>query len=236
MKTLTLILILLPLITTAQLYGEYEIGLINDRDGFTYIRDDQELKSNVIDTLVDGEFFYFTPNDSSDWCAVYKMWNVNGFVHKSRIKSLKSFTKAEQRTLIDSIFSEELKLYSNYFSESNEKKKKATEHHEEKFSPILNLFISYMEKNYDELLMRKFFEILIVEFGSADEIPPLTLGYIYLLHPNKVIELVKEFDEWIIYSHLEYGFANVIGDRKEEIENFDYLEKQILELTKNKKK
>lgn len=31
-----------PFVSEAQLYGEHEIGLINDRDGFTFIRNGQE--------------------------------------------------------------------------------------------------------------------------------------------------------------------------------------------------
>lgn len=227
---------LIPVITKAQLYAELEIGIINDPDGFTYIRNGQELKASVIDTLHDGEFFQFVPNDSTDWLEVYKMWNVKGFVHKSRIKNIKNLQKPKQKALIDSVFSKELKLHIDYFSESKKRQAKASKFHEEKFSPVLNLFIYYMNRSYDEMLMSEFFNILIVESGSADELPSWTLGYIYMSNPKEVIDLVRKYDKELINSHLEFGFVNVTYGRKDEIENFEYLEKQIEEITTANKK
>ena len=210
MKTLLTLLLFIPIITFGQIYGDHEVALIKDKDGFTLIRKSPDKNSSIVDTLFDGEFFQYVKTDRSDWYKTYKMWNTIGYVHKSRIQSLKSLRKETQYNLIDSIFDKEAILYK-------ERLKSTTiggndigrHHHEEKFTPILDIFIEYMCESYNDTLMRKFFDIMIVESGSADETPPTVLGFIYKCQPELVTKLINEYNNSVITNNFEFGKANI---------------------------
>lgn len=228
MKYLLITLFVLPFYLSSQIYDNYKVAIINDIDGFTFIRSGQGTNTSIIDTLFEGEFFQFLTTDTSDWYKVYKMWNVNGFVHKSRIKDIKTFNRTEQQKLITSVFNKEKEVYQKRISNTNYNKKLAL-YHDEKFDAILDLFIFYMNKEFDEKLMRDYFDILIIEKGSADELPSLALGEIFIKHPNEVIKLVKEYNNKIITDHLDFGYQSAKFYHKNKID-FKDLDKQITEL------
>lgn len=209
MKTFLTLLLLIPLITSGQLYGDHEVAIINDKDGFSLIRNNSDIHSEVVDTLYNGEFFQYIRNDISDWYKVYKMWNTSGYVHKSRIQNLKHLEKEIQYNLIDSIFDKEAILYKERIKSTFKNRGAERYYHEEKFTPILDLFIDYMCKSFDETLLSNFFDILIIESGSADETPPTALGYIYKCQPRLVNKLVKEYGNSIITESLVFGKSNV---------------------------
>jgi hypothetical protein len=222
MKAAFSILLLAPFFSMAQLYDKYDIAFINDRDGFTFIRSGQSQGSPVIDTLFNGEFFQFVPTDTSEWWSVYKMWNVSGFVHKSRVKPLTAYARTEQRHLIDSIFRIEKQTYLS----QNEG---ITNHHEEKFSPVLYLFLKYIEVEFDSMLFKQFLDILMVEIGSADELPPTALGYVYILYPDRVLSELRKRNEKNLVDLLEFGFLNVMIDRSD----YERLNQKIENLKEN---
>ena len=87
-KTFLTLLLFIPLIAFGQVYGEYEVAMIKDKDNFTLIRKSPDKSSVIVDTLYNGEFFQYINTDTSDWYKVYKMWNTSGYVHKSRIQNI----------------------------------------------------------------------------------------------------------------------------------------------------
>jgi len=95
LRTIIILFIFLLMLAFGQLYEEFDVAINNDKDGFTLIRKAHNNNSEIADTLFTGEFFQYIKTDSSDWYQVYKMWNISGYVHKSRIQSLKSFKKKE---------------------------------------------------------------------------------------------------------------------------------------------
>jgi hypothetical protein len=202
MKAILLFLIFLPIMSLSQLYGDNNIGIINDSDGYTFIRKGLGTNTEIKDTLFDREYFKYIPTDSTDWYQVFKMWNSNGFVHKSRIRNLKSLSRKKQYDLINSTFDKEI---SSYQKKINTNKGGFRNYHEEKFSPILDLFIHYSNKKYDDKLMRKFFDLLIIESGSADELPSTALGFIYNLNSKNIFNLIKEYDNLTILDNLYFG-------------------------------
>lgn len=197
------------MIVLGQIYGEHEVAIIKDKDGFTLIRKSPDKNSAIVDTLFDGEFFQYIKTDTSDWYKTYKMWNTTGYVHKSRIQSLKSLEKETQYNLIDSIFDKEAILYKERIKSTTKERSSGWYYHEEKFTPILDLFIEYMCKSYDDTLMRKFFDLMIIESGSADETPPTALGFIYKCQPELVNKLVKEYNNSVINDNFEFGKGNI---------------------------
>lgn len=209
MKSFFTLMLLIPLFTSGQLYGDHEVAIIKDKDGFSLIRNNSDKQSEIVDTLYNGEFFQYISNDTSDWYKVYKMWNTSGYVHKSRIQNLKHLEKEVQYKLLDSIFDQETLLYAERMKSTTKNRDPGWYYHEKKFTPVLDLFIDYMCKSFDENLLSKFFDILLLESGSADELPPTAFGYIYKCQPDLVDKLVRKYDNSIITENLLFGKSNV---------------------------
>ena len=82
MKIITLIIGFLILQTKL----EYkQLGLINDPDGYTNVREKPEANSNVLFKVNEGEYFYYTIAKDKNWWRVVNMDGNAGFMHKSRI-------------------------------------------------------------------------------------------------------------------------------------------------------
>lgn len=64
------------------------VGIINDKDGYTNVREAPSNEAKVIDKITDKEYFYYVPNSNSDWWQVSRKDDIKaivGYVHKSRI-------------------------------------------------------------------------------------------------------------------------------------------------------
>ncbi|MFI5137554.1 MAG: SH3 domain-containing protein, partial [Sphingobacteriales bacterium] len=75
-----------------QLYVENKnylklIGKIVDKDGFTNIRTQADIKSAIVDKIPSGEEIWYTPNDDYSWWRIESKTNPNlkGFVYFNRI-------------------------------------------------------------------------------------------------------------------------------------------------------
>jgi len=209
---------LLSLTNYAQLFAELEIGIIEDKDGYTFIREGKTTNSKILDTIWEGEFFQYNLVDTCDWYKVNKMWNSSGFVHKSRIKNIESFTRQEQAHLIDSIFKQEFLCYTNQYGFRPSKSKFTfSSYHEEKFVPILELFITYLKQEYDSVLFNAFLQIIILEDKSADELPSWALGEIFLAYPEIVVKEVLKYNNKSLNNDLIFGVSNVTDDFYDEL-------------------
>ena len=67
-----------------------EVGLINDPDGFTFIRSETSSNSEILSKILEGDhFLYFTDTSSNWWKVKYRNKTdmlISGYVHNSRIK------------------------------------------------------------------------------------------------------------------------------------------------------
>lgn len=64
------------------------VGIINDKDGYTNVREAPSNEAKVIDKITDKEYFYYVPNSHNDWLQVSRKDDIKtviGYVHKSRI-------------------------------------------------------------------------------------------------------------------------------------------------------
>jgi hypothetical protein len=64
------------------------VGVINDKNGYTNVREAPSNDAKVIDKITDKEYFYYVPNSNSDWWQVSRKDDIKaivGYVHKSRI-------------------------------------------------------------------------------------------------------------------------------------------------------
>ncbi|MCE4563825.1 hypothetical protein INQ51_05840 [Maribellus sp. CM-23] len=116
-KLLTIILVFLTINSIAQ------VATINDKDGFTNVREKPSIDSKVIYKLNNNKVFWYDyseKNDTSDWAIVYIPKNdlslgctdfkfLVGFIHKSRLAPL---DKMEEYKKSDFKFSYTLKDFN----------------------------------------------------------------------------------------------------------------------------
>ncbi|MDO4779356.1 MAG: SH3 domain-containing protein [Tissierellia bacterium] len=65
--------------------SEYKVGQIKDPDGYTNIRKEANVKSQIIGKILEDEYFFYQQNDSN-WYKITKQNGIKGFIHRSRIK------------------------------------------------------------------------------------------------------------------------------------------------------
>ncbi len=94
-KILIFFCIFLSVHATAQ-----NIGIIQDKDGYTNIRSTAFSKSKIIGKITEGQQFIFYASDSSNWWKIKlidkKGSSIEGFVHKSRIQPLYQTKKIKE--------------------------------------------------------------------------------------------------------------------------------------------
>ena len=224
----------LPLVSSAQIYGNQQTGLIKDEDGFVLIREGQGVESPVVDTLFENEFFRFRVSDSSNWLEVYKLYNITGFAHKSRIRNVRNLPREQQKSILHTLFANESSRLKRVYSNPIELQDSSNWMAVDKFSASLDLLIYYNNQGFDKVLMIEFFDILVLNSASADETPAWVMGYIYLRNSEKMFLLVKEYNNWIIDDYLDFRFANVTYQKENEIKGYEKMNKQIESLFDSK--
>jgi len=247
-KGIFIFVICLPLMVNSQVIT-YEVGIIDDPDGYTLIRQNQTIASPINDTIFKGELFYFTPNDSSnwyqvrkfehkvietdstDWMQLYEKWNLPGFVHKTRIVNLESLDKNIQAIMIDSVFNIPKIGIKGDHEYVQELFKNKSLHLVEIYHPILNLFVHYMCQYGDEKILDSYFELLLLLSGSPDETIRVAMGYVYECQPEMIIDKIQELDDDNLIRDLEFGFISATYGREKEIENYSKLKSEIEKLT-----
>ena len=172
---------------------------------------EKERKSIVVDTIFQGELFFFSPTEEN-WWNVFKMWNSEGYIHSSRIKNIKALTTIEKKDLIDSIFNIEIKLSSiSLYKQTHQERENSKIFWEERFTPILEMFAEYICETKDKELFEKFKTIIYQNGGSADETPSWTLGMIFVCQPDWTIEMITTATGYsVLKDHLKWGFMNVV--------------------------
>ncbi|SFT35091.1 hypothetical protein SAMN05216474_0041 [Lishizhenia tianjinensis] len=230
---LAILFVFLSILSTAQNDFESNFGLLKDSAGFTYMRSTQSSNSKIVDTLYAKDFFVYYPTDTSDWFWVLKACDEGGFIHKNSIQDILDLPVIEKYHLIDSIFQLEAIHYPLLLNGDSLQKQKALNFHEFKYAPTLTLFNAYILSEYDESLVRQFIDLLLLEKGSADEYPTWILGSIYLKYPDHIIQLIEEYDHYILYADLEFGFLNVTYEKTKVIENYNELKNKMDQFLKS---
>ena len=110
MKLFLVLFFFVPVVTFGQLYQTMKVGVINDPDGYTFVRNGPSLEAQVIDTVLINELFLYHPSDSLQWLKVSVGFR-NGYMHKSRILNTRDLSQNEQKTLLTVVFEEEKRLY-----------------------------------------------------------------------------------------------------------------------------
>jgi Bacterial SH3 domain len=97
-KILAILILIFTQILFAQNTEGYGFAIIDDKDGFTNVREEPNVKSKIVGKIKEGELFYnrFIEHNS-DWIEVETEENLSGYVHVSRIKFLNNLKQLKYR-------------------------------------------------------------------------------------------------------------------------------------------
>ncbi|MBK7132263.1 MAG: SH3 domain-containing protein [Bacteroidales bacterium] len=232
-----LITLTIGLLIPMLIFGQSELAMINDLDGFVNVRADKNSSSEILFKIKKGEFFLCVPT-SENWWKIDNFYTKSGFVHKSRIQLISDFTEQQQRDLIINSINRlkdyRLKYDSLRLSLPNDERMKLLsefENFEETiYTPLLPYLSKIFCKNRDIDLLEKYLKILIVNQGSANEMPAWSLGDCYLCYPDLVIKQINNYsgkDREYLRNILTFGFENVTWQKENKIKNFIELKNKL---------
>ncbi len=89
---MNVITLIFGFLISLNMFGNEQLGKINDPDGYTNVREHPTTKSKILFKITDSEYFYYESSNVKDWCKVTSMDGNSGFMHQSRIESLNEFT------------------------------------------------------------------------------------------------------------------------------------------------
>ncbi len=203
------------------LWAEDRLAIINDPDGYTYVRSGQGKDFKVVDTLFTDDFFYFQFS-TSDWLKV-KAWKgrqIEGFVHKSRIKEVGKLDSKKQKDLITKTLDKQRILANNFQTAWKSKdslayRKTVRElefHNDTKYDPVLTVLPAYFCSTKDVKVLQLFFFTMLADKGSANEIPSFTIGDCFICHTDLVCDQLTQIENKdqrrSILGHIEWGLIN----------------------------
>ena len=199
---------------------EWNIAVINDADGFTFVRSGGGKAFMVIDTIRKDAFFYCIGDTTLQWISVQHAVNGKmGYMHHSRISFFHRLDSARQHQLILNAFQETKRINENYWSRLKQStkeqaavlKKKRYDNFEGTYIPAYTVFTKLFCKQPDSILLVAFFKTLRPLSGSADEGKDWATAKCWLCHPEFVENIVchwKDEDERLrIISSIETGMA-----------------------------
>jgi len=234
-----LIILTIGLLISMQNFGQSELAMITDPDGFVNVRADKSTDSEVLFKIKENDFFLCKPT-TDNWWRIDNFYAKTGFVHKSKIQLIKDLSEKKQRDLIINSIKRLNDYRLKYDSlrlilPNNERMKLLREFEgfeETIYTPLLPFLSSLFCKNKDIDLFDKYLKIMLVNQMSANEMPAWSLGDCYLCHPDLVIKQINNYsgkDREYLWSMLTFGFKNVTWQKESEIENYDELKNRLNE-------
>ena len=216
-----------------------KLAIINDPDGYTNLRKEKSPDSEIISMVFSNQVFYYRPNAEESWwkVTVYQFIedNIEGYMHKSRILPIDQLSVEAKKNLILYIFNKEITNYENYL-EKQISGREFEEFHDTQLVPILSdFFPNYICTYKDTTVVLRFFDIINLETGSADESPAWALGDLYLCEPNFTIKMINKRYTDLLLGDLEFGFLNVTFKKENEIEDFEQLKFKLDSLMNSKR-
>jgi hypothetical protein len=212
-KIAAIISLLFPLFILAQ--TKYQVAVINDPDGFTFMRSGAGKNFPVVDTIRKDEFFYCTGDISAQWINVEKpAYGKTGYVHRSRVVLFRNLNSLRQHQLITNAFSEMIKCENAYWTNTKSPEEKNRERdriYEEKYIPAYTATEKLFCVKPDSVLIAAFYKTLRTESGSSDEGKDWTSAKCWLCYTEFVNRIVchwkNEEERKAIISSIENGMA-----------------------------
>jgi hypothetical protein len=232
------ILTILTFFCSLTLFAENKLAIINDPDGFTFVRSGQGREFKVADTLFTEDFFYFQFVDNSDWAKVtaWKGRQIEGFIHKSRIQEVEKLDPKKQKELIIKTLDRHRFLADNFQNAWKSKDSLAYRitvrelefHSDTKYDPILTILPKYFCSTNDIEVLQLFFATMWADKGSANEMPSFSIGKCFMCKPDLVIEQLTKIKDIehkkSIFDQIEWGLLNNFAvDENGKSENKEFI-------------
>ncbi len=201
------------------------LGIITDPDNYSIIRASPNINSDSINYIKKDEIFAFIPDKSSKWFAVYKFWNIYGFIHKSRVVCISNLTDNKIKFLSYKIINEQLRISKEYKGICYNDKERydsicfvLNNYHDSYYRPFLKYAVDYMIKSEDSDLIKLLVNVIYYLTGSADEEQSFEFARLVVNKPHILVKYIKEYkssslNEYILNS-IDYYEAHgyVIDD------------------------
>lgn len=197
-------------------------AIIKDSDGFTNVRSGPGSDFDVIDTLLNEDFFYFKFVNNSAWVKVtaWKGRQIEGFIHKSRIQEVKNLDNDSLKKIILKVLDKQRVLADNFRAAWKAKDSLAyrttvrelENYSETKYDPILQVIPKYFCSTNDAEIIDKFFATMWSDKGSANEMPSFSIGGCFICNPDLIIKRINKITDSeqkkLIRGHIEWGLIN----------------------------
>ncbi len=207
---------------TLSLLAQNGPAVIKDSDGFTNVRSGPGKNFEVVDTLLNEDFFYFKFDKNTDWVKItaWKERQIEGFIHKSRIQELKNLDNKALKKIIIKVLDRQRTLANNFRAAWKSKDSLAyritvrelENYNDTKYDPILQIIPNYFCSTNDPEIIDKFFATMLADKGSANEMPSFSIGDCFICNPDLIIERLDKITEKkqkkIILDNIEWGLMN----------------------------
>ena len=208
-----------------QKYIYDSLAVINDKDGFTNVREEPDINSKIIFQINSNYIFKIIPNNENNW---WKIENIasrqEGYMHSNKIRNLGSLLILEQKELsihiLDSILNlkQNRGLYTDYDYHMIFK-----DYYHFQLFPVLNLVSKYYCYTQDKDFLNYYLNFMMEVKGTAWEATLEALYYIFICKTDEVItELIKRsnYEKEYFINILEWE----IGSDPNEVELLKKLE------------
>ena len=232
MKLKKYIVTILSVFCALTIFAENKLAIINDPDGFTYVRSGQRKEFPVIDMINKDEFFYCDPTETGEWVKISvikyefkqskQKWDyidfkqIEGYIHRSKIQLVENLDYKKQKELITQILNKQRILVDNVNDTWESKDsisyrtigKECSLHVELKYEPILDILPKYFCSTNDVEVLQLFFATMWADRGSASEMPSNAIFHCFVCKTDIVIEQLRKIKNTehkeLILNHIEF--------------------------------
>lgn len=221
------LLILMSVLLSQCACAQNKHALINDVDGFTYIRSGPGINFSVEDTLFERQFFTVQMADSADWCLLLFRQNMDsGYIHRSKIQAIEDLDANELWSVLNRIFIDH-KIYGDDFQaicgqadgseklseECIKRRNLLIDYTESFFYPSLPVFTDFFCSNPDAILLENLYNALWSHSGSASEYPSEILTKCLQCQAVMVLDEIRNLEDtdqkYFLSEQLEFGLLNL---------------------------
>jgi hypothetical protein len=209
--------------TSLTVSAQSKLAIINDPDGFTFVRSGEGTDFEVVDTLFTDDFFHYQSLGNSAWVRVtaWKGRQVEGFVHVSRIQELDKLDNQMLKALITTTLLH-YKSLADDFNRAWALRDSATFvtlrrevefYSDTKYDPMLEVLPTYFCQTNDQEVLRLLLATMISDSGSANETPSIAIGRCMICNPDMVIEeldgIAAPENKDLVLDQIEWGLFNL---------------------------
>lgn len=224
------IIFILPLLLIIGLsaFSQSELALILDHKEAD-IRESKKAGSTVLTTIKANELFLCEPS-SDAWWPVKRFNDRLGYLPKARIGLVKNQSLKTKKELI-AVALQKMQDYQNLPAEETEKRQDEITYFEQnEYTFLLDLLPEVFGKSKDTELLADFLHIISTDASLENEIPLMSLGSCYILHPDLVLDLIdKQADDEkrILKKELSIGFEKITWAREDEVPDYNSLKNRL---------